>query len=72
MEVGERVIVAGQRKGTVRFAGNTQFAPGIKPSSYTGQSVACGGLLLRAIDVHEIKFEEKLCFKDFVNVQKIM
>lgn len=33
MEVGERVIVAGQRKGTIRFAGNTQFAPGIKPSS---------------------------------------
>lgn len=28
MEVGERVIVAGQRKGTIRFAGNTQFAPG--------------------------------------------
>lgn len=33
MEVGERVIVAGQRKGTIRFAGNTQFAPGIKPLS---------------------------------------
>lgn len=28
MEVGERVIVAGQRKGTIRFIGETQFAPG--------------------------------------------
>ncbi|KAK7099935.1 CAP-Gly domain-containing linker protein 3-like isoform X2 [Littorina saxatilis] len=28
MEVGDRVIVAGQRKGTVRFIGETQFAPG--------------------------------------------
>ncbi|XP_076463059.1 CAP-Gly domain-containing linker protein 3-like isoform X2 [Babylonia areolata] len=28
MEVGDRVIVAGQRKGTIRFVGETQFAPG--------------------------------------------
>lgn len=26
--VGERVIVAGQRKGTVQFVGETKFAPG--------------------------------------------
>lgn len=37
METGERVIVAGQRKGTIRFAGNTQFAPGIK-THHTTQS----------------------------------
>lgn len=28
MEVGDRVIVAGQRKGTIRYIGETQFAPG--------------------------------------------
>lgn len=28
LEVGERVIVAGRRKGTIRFSGETQFAPG--------------------------------------------
>ena len=28
MESGDRVIVAGQRKGTIRFIGETQFAPG--------------------------------------------
>lgn len=28
MEVGDRVIVAGQRKGTIRYVGETQFAPG--------------------------------------------
>ncbi|XP_025109929.1 CAP-Gly domain-containing linker protein 3-like isoform X2 [Pomacea canaliculata] len=27
-EVGDRVIVAGQRKGTIRYMGETQFAPG--------------------------------------------
>ncbi|KAL3867597.1 hypothetical protein ACJMK2_040479 [Sinanodonta woodiana] len=29
IEVGDRVIVAGQRKGTVKFVGETKFAPGI-------------------------------------------
>ncbi|KAK3095868.1 hypothetical protein FSP39_020144 [Pinctada imbricata] len=29
IEVGDRVIVAGQRKGTVQFCGDTKFAPGI-------------------------------------------
>lgn len=29
IESGDRVIVAGQRKGTVRFVGETKFAPGI-------------------------------------------
>ncbi|XP_046583518.1 CAP-Gly domain-containing linker protein 4-like isoform X1 [Haliotis rubra] len=29
IEAGDRVIVAGQRKGTVRFAGDTKFAPGV-------------------------------------------
>lgn len=28
LEVGERVIVAGRRKGTIRFSGETQFATG--------------------------------------------
>lgn len=28
IEVNERVVVAGQRKGTVRFIGEAQFAPG--------------------------------------------
>ncbi|XP_052256727.1 CAP-Gly domain-containing linker protein 3-like isoform X3 [Dreissena polymorpha] len=28
IEAGDRVIVAGQRKGTVRFVGETKFAPG--------------------------------------------
>ena len=26
--VGDRIIVAGQRKGTVRYIGSTDFAPG--------------------------------------------
>ena len=29
IDYNERVVVAGQRKGTVRFIGETQFAPGI-------------------------------------------
>lgn len=29
IEPGDRVIVAGQRKGTVRFVGETKFAPGM-------------------------------------------
>ncbi|XP_060575928.1 CAP-Gly domain-containing linker protein 3-like isoform X7 [Ruditapes philippinarum] len=29
IEVGDRVIVAGQRKGTIKFVGETKFAPGI-------------------------------------------
>ncbi|KAL8625698.1 hypothetical protein ACOMHN_043973 [Nucella lapillus] len=29
MEIGDRVIVAGQRKGSVRFIGEAQFAPGV-------------------------------------------
>lgn len=29
IEVGDRVIVAGQRKGTIKFVGDTKFAPGI-------------------------------------------
>ena len=32
LEVGDRVLVAGQRKGLIRFAGETDFAPGLKPS----------------------------------------
>ena len=28
LEVGERVIVAGQRRGVVRFSGDADFAPG--------------------------------------------
>jgi dynactin complex subunit len=28
--VGDRVLVAGQRKGFIRFAGETDFAPGIR------------------------------------------
>lgn len=28
IDTGDRVIVAGQRKGTVKFVGETQFAPG--------------------------------------------
>ena len=28
IDVGDRVIVAGQRKGTIRFVGDTKFAPG--------------------------------------------
>ena len=28
LEVGERVIVAGQRKGVVRYSGEADFAPG--------------------------------------------
>lgn len=28
IEVGDRVIVAGQRKGTIKFVGETKFAPG--------------------------------------------
>lgn len=31
-EVGDRVIVAGQRKGTIRYMGETQFAPGRWPN----------------------------------------
>lgn len=30
LEVGERVLVAGQRKGVIRFSGETDFAPGWK------------------------------------------
>ncbi|KAL4236501.1 CAP-Gly domain-containing linker protein 4 [Mactra antiquata] len=29
IEVGDRVIVAGQRKGTIKFVGETKFAPGV-------------------------------------------
>ncbi|CAH1775616.1 unnamed protein product [Owenia fusiformis] len=29
LEVGDRVVVAGQRKGTIRYAGETKFAPGL-------------------------------------------
>ena len=28
LDVGERVLVAGQRKGVIKFAGQTHFAPG--------------------------------------------
>ena len=28
LEVGERVLVAGQRQGVIRFSGETDFAPG--------------------------------------------
>ena len=28
MDVGDRVLVAGQRKGVIRFSGETDFAPG--------------------------------------------
>ena len=28
IDVGDRVIVAGQRKGTIKFVGDTKFAPG--------------------------------------------
>ncbi len=28
LQVGERCLVAGQRKGHVRYSGNTDFAPG--------------------------------------------
>ena len=27
-DLGDRVIVAGQRKGTIRYCGETKFAPG--------------------------------------------
>ena len=31
IDVGDRVIVAGQRKGTIKFVGDTKFAPGKTP-----------------------------------------
>lgn len=31
-EVGERVIVGGQRRGVVRYSGTTEFAPGSNSS----------------------------------------
>ena len=29
-EVGDRVVVGGQRRGVIRYSGTTDFAPGIK------------------------------------------
>lgn len=29
LQIGDRVLVAGQRKGVVRFVGQTQFSPGV-------------------------------------------
>ena len=28
LEIGDRVLVAGQRRGVIRFCGQTDFAPG--------------------------------------------
>lgn len=33
MEVGDQVLVAGQKNGIVRFYGKTDFAPGVCRSS---------------------------------------
>ena len=29
IDIGDKVIVAGQRKGTIKFVGDTKFAPGM-------------------------------------------
>ena len=47
MEVGDRVIVAGQRKGTIRYIGETQFAPGglIQPAPFSSLSLSFQALV---------------------------
>ena len=46
IDVGDRVIVAGQRKGTVKFVGDTKFAPGKKEAFFLSGVANASKLLL--------------------------
>ena len=46
LEVGDRVIVGGQRRGVVRFSGHTAFAPGTSVEHACRQAAGCGRLVL--------------------------
>ena len=46
IDVGDRVIVAGQRKGTVKFVGDTKFAPGKKEAFFLSGVANASRLLL--------------------------
>lgn len=50
IEIGDQVLVAGQKQGVIRFYGKTDFAPGTPGSTAVCKLDATGGTSLQAFD----------------------